>query len=227
MRPFYPTGRAATLICLLTSIISSALNLPTNTSTTTTSLTLLHKRTNVLRPVYVNGLLLKGYQELAIALPLQITAANLEASTWLYPAPLLLKSHPILSHKTSIYTRFKDSITPLSFSFASSIAERTRTNPKPPAQLFYGAIIHKVDTEWLHTLSNPLTHVAVKWNGIELHFVTNAEAPPDMGIPWEFVRDFTKMMYEVSQSSVPADSLSPWALLALFKSTTLMCYTVK
>ncbi len=80
MRLFYATGRAATLICLLTTIILSALSLPTNTSTTN-HLALLHKRTNGLRPVYINGFLLKAYQEIAIVLPLQITATNLEAST--------------------------------------------------------------------------------------------------------------------------------------------------
>lgn len=79
MRLFYPTGRAATLICFLTIIISSTLGLPTNTSTAN-RLALLHKRTNGLRPFYIDGLLLKAYQELAIILPLQITAAHLEVS---------------------------------------------------------------------------------------------------------------------------------------------------
>lgn len=32
--------------------------------------------------------------------------------------------------------------------------------------------------------------------------MTNGEAPAGMGISWEFVRDFTKLMHEVSRPSL-------------------------
>ncbi len=88
MRLFHPFGRAATLVYLLATVIRPVLSVPTKISTAN-DLTLLDKRVNVLCPFYINGFLLKAYQEFAIVLPIQLTAAHLKASTCLQRALIL------------------------------------------------------------------------------------------------------------------------------------------
>lgn len=72
-------GRAATFFCLLTTIIGCACGLPTNASAIK-GLALLNSRTNAAHPLYINGLLLKTSQTLAIVVPVQITSAHLQVN---------------------------------------------------------------------------------------------------------------------------------------------------